>query len=104
MRRSVRIASDLKVTPAREECIGDCPMIKRIAFAAALVLAVATVPVRTAPPPGEWRSYAADKASTRYTALDQINASNVGKLRVAWRQSATPEEVKVGRSNVPPPF
>jgi len=33
---------------------------------------------------GEWRYYAADNASTKYSPLDQINASNVGKLRVAW--------------------
>jgi quinoprotein glucose dehydrogenase len=34
---------------------------------------------------GEWRSYAADVGSTRYSALDQINASNFNKLEVAWR-------------------
>src|SRR4029453_10020471 len=34
---------------------------------------------------GEWRSYAGDVGSTRYSALDQINASNFSKLEVAWR-------------------
>src|SRR5262245_33238657 len=34
---------------------------------------------------GEWRSYGADLANTRYSALDQINASNFDKLEVAWR-------------------
>ncbi len=34
---------------------------------------------------GEWRSYAGDVASTRYSPLDQINASNFSKLEVAWR-------------------
>jgi glucose dehydrogenase len=33
---------------------------------------------------GEWPSYAADLASTRYSPLDQINASNFNKLEVAW--------------------
>jgi quinoprotein glucose dehydrogenase len=33
---------------------------------------------------GEWPSYAADLASTRYSPLDQINASNFSKLEVAW--------------------
>jgi quinoprotein glucose dehydrogenase len=33
----------------------------------------------------EWPSYAADLAGTRYRPLDQINASNFGKLEVAWR-------------------
>ncbi len=34
---------------------------------------------------GEWRTYGADLANTRYSALDQINAENFGKLEVAWR-------------------
>lgn len=33
----------------------------------------------------EWPTYAADLAGTRYRALDQIKASNFGKLEVAWR-------------------
>src|SRR5262249_9348410 len=34
---------------------------------------------------GEWRSYAGDTGSTRYSPLDQINATNFNKLEVAWR-------------------
>src|SRR5204863_4085094 len=34
---------------------------------------------------GEWRSYAGDAGSTRYSPLDQINATNFNKLEVAWR-------------------
>src|SRR5262245_28811971 len=34
---------------------------------------------------GEWPSYAGDLASTHYSPLDQINASNFNKLEVAWR-------------------
>ncbi len=37
------------------------------------------------PPGAEWRSYAADSFSTKYSPLDQITADNVSKLRVAWR-------------------
>jgi quinoprotein glucose dehydrogenase len=33
----------------------------------------------------EWKSYGADLRSTRYAPLDQVNASNFGKLEVAWR-------------------
>ena len=49
---------------------------------------------RQAPPlvrgnaPGEWRYWGADAWSTRYSALDQINASNFGQLQVAWRWNA----------------
>ena len=34
---------------------------------------------------GEWRTYGADLASTRYSPLDQINAANFDNLEVAWR-------------------
>src|SRR5207342_3159291 len=54
----------------------------------ALLLVWATVPATgqsTAPKVGEWRSYGADLASTRYSPLDQVNASNFNKLEVAWR-------------------
>jgi len=35
-------------------------------------------------PPGEWHRQANDYANTRYSALDQINLSNVNRLRIAW--------------------
>jgi quinoprotein glucose dehydrogenase len=34
---------------------------------------------------GEWPSYNADLAGTRYRPLDQINATNFNELEVAWR-------------------
>jgi quinoprotein glucose dehydrogenase len=34
---------------------------------------------------GEWPHYGADLASTRFSPADQINATNFGKLEVAWR-------------------
>src|SRR6266852_4758134 len=34
---------------------------------------------------GEWWTYNADLAGSRYRPLDQINASNFSKLEVAWR-------------------
>ena len=37
---------------------------------------------------GEWRSYASDKANTKYTPLEQIDRDNVSKLRVLWRRPA----------------
>jgi quinoprotein glucose dehydrogenase len=43
----------------------------------------------TTPRIGEWRVYGADLANTKYSPLDQINAENFSRLRVAWRwQSA----------------
>jgi len=34
---------------------------------------------------GEWRSYRSDLASTKYSPLDQIDASNFGALEAAWQ-------------------
>jgi len=34
---------------------------------------------------GEWRSYAADGGSTKYTSLSQISAENFADLETAWR-------------------
>ena len=33
---------------------------------------------------GEWRSYAGDIAGTKYSPLDQIDASNFSRLEIAW--------------------
>ncbi len=34
---------------------------------------------------GEWRAYGGDAGHTRYSPLDQIDATNFSKLTVAWR-------------------
>ena len=34
---------------------------------------------------GEWTTYGADLANTRYSPLDQISAGNFNKLEIAWR-------------------
>ncbi len=34
---------------------------------------------------GEWPYYTADAKGTKYSPLDQINASNFNRLEVAWR-------------------
>jgi quinoprotein glucose dehydrogenase len=38
--------------------------------------------------PGEWRFWGADAWSSRYSPLDQINASNFKSLQVAWQWNA----------------
>ncbi len=43
------------------------------------------VSAQTATKDSEWPTYGGDLASTRYRALDQINAANFNKLEVAWR-------------------
>src|SRR5579864_2204734 len=67
--------------------------MKRLAFGA-VALAVATVTIGRvhgqAPgfpttKNGEWPYYTADAKGTKYSPLDQINASNFNTLEVAWR-------------------
>ena len=57
----------------------------RTALTIVLLVAVTVVPSGQSPVKGEWRAYAADLASTRYSPLDQINAGNFDTLEVAWR-------------------
>ena len=67
-------------------------MMRRTVMAGGLLLASGVV-TYTAAQSGnaplaagaEWRSYAADSFSTKYSPLDQINADTVSKLRIAWR-------------------
>ncbi|MEE2792850.1 MAG: PQQ-binding-like beta-propeller repeat protein [Acidobacteriota bacterium] len=47
---------------------------------------------------GEWRSYGADGASSKYSPLDQITGANAGDLQIVWRQSTIPQDVRQGSS------
>ena len=51
------------------------------------ILAWATAPVagQAGAKNGEWRAYAAEAGSTKYSSVDQINRDNAKDLRVAWR-------------------
>jgi quinoprotein glucose dehydrogenase len=51
------------------------------------LLVAATLPVtaQNGARNGEWRSYAAEPGSTKYSPLDQINKDNAKNLRIAWR-------------------
>ena len=64
-----------------------------LAFTCALAIAT---PAAVAAQSGEWRAYAGDAASTKYSPLDQINADNAGSLQLAWRQSTIPDAVRQG--------
>ena len=56
-------------------------------FGVACVICCAAVTVigQSGATNGEWRSYGGDLGHTRYSPLDQINATNFSKLEVAWR-------------------
>jgi quinoprotein glucose dehydrogenase len=48
------------------------------------LLAALRISAQTGAPGGEWRTYGGDLGNTRYSALDQINASNFNKLKIVW--------------------
>jgi len=57
----------------------------------ALVLAISASPPAQAQqgaPRGTWPHYGGDLGSTKYSALDQIDAGNVDRVRVAWQWSS----------------
>jgi quinoprotein glucose dehydrogenase len=53
----------------------------------AVLLAVITEPLagQYGATNGEWRAYAGEPGSTKYSTLDQINKENAKTLRIAWR-------------------
>src|SRR5438067_5504344 len=67
--------------------------MKRIGLGVAAIVAAASVlslvhaqaPNFPSTKNGEWAYYTADVKGTRYSPLDQINATNFNQLEVAWR-------------------
>ncbi|MDA1094755.1 MAG: pyrroloquinoline quinone-dependent dehydrogenase [Acidobacteria bacterium] len=51
---------------------------------------------RAQAPLGEWRAFAADHASTKYSGLDQITADNVSDLRPVWTWDAAALDAATG--------
>jgi quinoprotein glucose dehydrogenase len=67
------------------------PILRTPLLAACVAVLLAAAGEGTAqagPTGGEWPVYGGDLGSTRYSPLDQIDASNVGELEIAWRWSA----------------
>jgi quinoprotein glucose dehydrogenase len=60
-------------------------LVRLAAVAAGLALVTSNVSGQSRNKDGEWPTYNADLAGSRYRPLDQINASNFSKLEVAWR-------------------
>ena len=55
------------------------PLVYRIRLGVALVVALPLLAQE-----GSWGFYGGDAGGTRYSALKQINSTNVGKVKVAW--------------------
>ncbi len=54
-------------------------------MAALLAGLAAQAPIGPSATIGEWPTYGGDLANSKYSPLDQINASNFSALRIAWR-------------------
>ena len=57
----------------------------RCASLAAILCLSLSAAAQTGAKNGEWPTYGGDLGNTRYSALDQINATNFNKLQIAWR-------------------
>ena len=57
-----------------------------VMIAATLLIAtISPISAQTGAKNGEWRTYGGDLGNTKYSPLDQINASNFNTLKLAWR-------------------
>ena len=65
--------------------MGSLPRRTLIALAIAAGAAAAAQPIAPSTAAGGWPTYGGDLASSKYSPLDQINASNFSSLRIAWR-------------------
>jgi quinoprotein glucose dehydrogenase len=60
-------------------------LLRLVALASLLTWLTPPIVGQTGATSGQWRSYGNDIGNTRYSPLDQINASNFKNLEVAWR-------------------
>ena len=51
---------------------------------------------------GEWPAYAGTNAAARYSPLTQIDRSNAGRLRVAWRWTSPDQAIKASNPHIGP--
>jgi len=60
-------------------------MSRKLWALCALLCAALPLAAQTGAKNGEWRAYAGDPGSTKYSPLDQITRDNAKDLRIAWR-------------------
>jgi len=80
-------------------------MRRTVLIVVALGCAVAMPGAQRAAPSGEWRYYAGDASSTKYSPLDQISRANVRSLQPAWRWNSPDNDlVKANPASRPGAF
>ena len=73
-----------------------------LVFLLVTVLHAASAVAQHGAPDGEWPSYGGDDGSTKYAALDQIDAGNVDTLRVAWQWESSDTAVITAKRELGP--
>ena len=68
------------------------PSFLRVPLVALLVFS-ACAPAPDAETNGDWKVYAGDQASTKFSALDGINAANFGDLEIAWQWATADQPI-----------
>ena len=71
--------------------------MRRTLLTLSLIVVVAlalTLAGRAADKDRDWAAYGGDKGGTKYSPLDQINKDSIKNLKIAWRKSGVPEELK----------
>src|SRR5262245_28333943 len=69
-------------------------LIKRVGLLVAATVVTWTIAGRAAGKSVDWPAYAGDRASTKYSPLDQINKDTIKNLKIAWRRSPMLEELR----------
>jgi quinoprotein glucose dehydrogenase len=77
---------------------------KKTVATLALAVAAWSLVGRAADKNVNWAAYAGDKGSTKYSPLDQINKDTIRNLKIAWRKSGMPEELRATFPNVQAPL
>jgi quinoprotein glucose dehydrogenase len=73
--------------------------LKTTAFALAIAL---SAPAAFAQAKGDWAHFGGDLGDTKYSALDQINAATIKRLKVVWRAPALDPVVKAENPKLVP--
>ena len=61
-----------------------------------MVLFATSAGAQAATPQGEWLGINGGASSTRYSPLDQLNASNFNRLQIAWQWKGTDSPIDIG--------
>ena len=75
-------------------------MTRLITIAALALVLGAEFTTAQHPPPGEWHAFGADTGNSKYSPLDQIDATNFTDLEIAWRWASISKAVADTRSEI----